>query len=76
MRYGTDHGNGAICDKCHKKLFPSQIIKIQSKKLSNIEDNASTGIMRTIGKIDLCVNCYDELQNIFIKFQQPRKRRL
>lgn len=76
MRYGTDHGNDAICDKCHKKLFPSQIIKIQSKKLSNIEDNASTGIMRTIGKIDLCVNCYDELQNIFIKFQQPRKRRL
>lgn len=76
MRYGTDHGNGAICDKCHKKLFPNQIIKIQSKKLSNIEDNASTGIMRTIGKIDLCVNCYDELQNIFIKFQQPRKRRI
>lgn len=76
MRYGLENGNRAICDKCNKKLFPNQIIRIQAKKLSNIEENASTGIMKTIGKIDLCADCYNELQNIFIKFQQPRKRRI
>lgn len=76
MRYGLENGNGAICDKCNKKLFPNQIIKIQAKKLSNIEKNTSTGIMKTIGKIDLCEDCYNELQNIFIEFLPPRKRRI
>lgn len=74
MRYSIENGNGAICDKCGKKLLPSQVIKLNSKMLIEDPKGASTGITKTIGKVDLCINCYNKLQEIFIEFNMPRKR--
>lgn len=74
MRSGIDNGNGAICDKCSKELLPHQVIKLNSKTLVEDPKHAATGVSKTIGKVDLCVNCYNKLQEVFIKFNIPRKR--
>jgi len=64
MRYNTDgHFNGAICDKCKKKVLkPNDTIKIKSF-MKEIDD--STGKYFQLDKADLCEECYKELKKWF-----------
>ena len=67
MRVGVVYGNGCACDKCHKILLPKEAIKIKALKL-NEED--STGKYNTLGKADLCLDCYQEMLTPILK--KPR----
>jgi len=64
MRYNTDgHANGAICDKCKKKVLkPNDVIKVKSF-MKEIED--STGRYFQLDKVDLCEECYEEMKKWF-----------
>ena len=75
MRFSVSNGNGALCDKCNKKLYPNEIIKLYARKLDDNKDMSNTGVLKSIGKLDLCEDCYNELQNIFISFKSPRRHK-
>lgn len=70
MRASIKGSNGAICDKCGRKLVPDDIIKISAKKL---DPSIPGGHYKNIGKLDLCYGCYFDIQTQFVRFTHPRR---
>lgn len=63
MRYGVVNGNGALCDKCGKALYPREIIKLKPVLLASNPDKRCTGVYTQLGKYDLCMSCFKLIQD-------------
>lgn len=72
MRLGIIYGNGCICNICKEILEPREAIKICAKKLHEDPDLAATGHYQTVGRMDLCADCYEKL--IKPNIENPRKK--
>ena len=69
MRKGVVRGNGCTCDACHVTLTPDEAIKIKAY----VKDKEwSTGIYTTFEVCDICLDCYKEKFDGFMR--KPRKR--
>lgn len=70
MRLGIINGNGCVCNVCKAMLEPDEAIKVIARKLSDNPKKAATGCYKTIGRMDLCEDCYKKLLVQYI--EQPR----
>ena len=71
MRLSVVYGNGCTCTICHKVLVPKEAIKIKAHRLSDNPIEASTGTYITLGKMDLCNDCYLKIIKPYL--EKPRK---
>lgn len=70
MGLGVVYGNGCTCTRCKKILVPKEAIKVKVQKLSKDPVEASTGMYKVLGKMDLCESCYKELIKPYL--EEPR----
>lgn len=76
MRIALDNGNGMRCDRCGKELKAKSqdIVKCLCQSPHLDDKKASSGYMQTIGKVDLCKDCYDDILGNLIRTPRHSKR--
>ena len=67
MRKSIINGNGCTCDFCDKDLYPKEAIHITADVLAD-----NTGGRKTIGKCDMCEDCYQDMLKLYMN--EPRRR--